>query len=101
MPSWIDGSLYPDADAPEAIETLEARIDFVARLCGAWDFGVLPEADTVAEVRRPEWHAAVDATRLLTSIAYHLVRSWHGLPELPYLGTFPADVRDDPQLRHV
>lgn len=33
--------------------------------------------------------------------AYHLVRSWHGLPSLPYLGQQIAAIRHDPSLRHV
>jgi hypothetical protein len=101
MPSWIDGSLYPDTEVPDEIATLEDRVDFLARLCGAWDFGILPEAETVAEVRRPEWREAVDATRFLTSPAYHLVRKWHGLPSLPYLGQQIPLIRDDPSLKHV
>ena len=83
---WIDGALYPDTEPPATLEGLAERVDFLARLCAAWDFGLLPNPETVAEVRRPEWREAVDACRLLTSPAYHLLRSWHGLPPLPYLG---------------
>ena len=101
MPSWIDGSLYPDTEVPDEIATLEDRVDFLARLCAAWDFGVLPEAETVAEIRRPEWREAVEATQLLTSPAYHLVRKWHGLPSAPYLGQQIALIRDDPDLARV
>jgi hypothetical protein len=87
MPSWIDGSLYPDVEPPDAITTIEERIDFLSRVCGAWDFGILPEPETVAEILGGEWREAVDATQFLTSLSYHLVRQWHGLPELPYLGS--------------
>lgn len=62
---------------------------------------MLPEADTVAEIRRPEWRKAVDACRLLTSPAYHLVRHWHDLPPLPYLGQQLAYIRDDPNLEYI
>lgn len=72
---WIDGALSPDLDPPAALESLEDRVDFLARLCAAWDFGRLPDPQVVAEVRRPEWRAAVEACRLLTSPTYHLVRS--------------------------
>jgi hypothetical protein len=75
MSSWIDGALYPDMEPPETLETLADRVDFLARLCGAWDFGVLPYPETVAEIRGPEWREAVDACRLLTSPAYHLLRT--------------------------
>jgi hypothetical protein len=83
------------------LNTLADRVDFLARLCSAWDFGLLPESETVAEIRRPEWREAVDACRLLTSPAYHLLRSWHGLPTLPYLGQELAYIRDDPNLKYV
>ena len=79
MSSWIDGALYPDTEPPEALDDLAARVDFLVRLCGAWDFGVLPYPEIVAEIRRPEWREAVDACRLLTSPAYHLLRTWHNL----------------------
>ena len=101
MPSWIDGALYPDTDVPEEIVSLEDRVDFLVRLCGAWDFGLLPDRETIAEIRLPDWREAVDATRLLTSPTYHLVRSWHGLPPLPYLGQQLAYIRDDPSLAFI
>lgn len=101
MPSWIDGSLYPDTDVPDTVETLADRVDFLARLCGAWDFGVLPEHETIVEIREPEWREAVDRCRLLTSPTYHLVRKWHELPELVYLGQELAYIRDDPNLAFI
>lgn len=101
MPAWIDGTLYPDTDVPDELPSLGDRVDFLARLCSAWDFGLLPDRETVEEIRRPDWREAVDATRLLTSPTYHLVRSWHGLPTLPYLGQQIAYIRDDPSLEFV
>lgn len=98
---WLDGALYPDEEPPAALDSLADRVDFLARLCAAWDLGLLPEPATVAEIRRPEWREAVDACRLLTSPAYHLLRSWHGLPPLPYLGQQLAYIRDDPNLAYV
>ncbi len=76
-------------------------MDFLARLCSAWDFGLLPDRETVEEIRRAAWREAVDATRLLTSPAYHLLRTWNGLPILEYLGQQSAMIRDDPNLAHV
>ena len=35
------------------------------------------------------------------SAAYHLLRVWHGLPPLPYLGQQLAYIRDDESLNHV
>jgi len=101
MPWEIDGSLYPDTDVPAALGSLADRVDFLARLCAAWDFGLLPDFDTVAEIRRPAWREAVDACRLLTSPAYHLLRKWHALPALPYLGQQLAYIRDDPNLGYI
>jgi hypothetical protein len=98
---WLDGSLYPDVDMPEVLETLAERVDFLARLCAAWDFGLLPDEVTITEIRREEWRPAVDACRFLTSPAYHLLRRWHGLPALPYLGQQIASIRDDPCLASV
>jgi hypothetical protein len=98
---WLDGALYPDVDIPNVLETLPERVDFLARLCAAWDFGLLPGPDTIAEIRRTDWTPAVEATRLLTSPAYHLLRRWHGLASLAFLGQRIASIHDDPCLIHV
>ena len=98
---WLDGTLYPDVDPPMMLESLSDQVDFIARLCAAWDFGVLPYNETVEEIRRKEWREAVDACLLLTSPAYHLLREWHGLESLPYLGRELAYIRDDPYLQYV
>jgi hypothetical protein len=101
MPFQIDGALYPDTEPPEDLQNLAERVDFLARLCAAWDFGLLPDAETVSQIRRPDWRQAVDVCRLLTSPAYHLLRRWHALLPLPYLGRELAYIRDDPNLAHV
>ena len=101
MANWIDGALYPDLEPPSELETLGDRVDFLARLCAAADFGLLPLPETVQEIRRPSWRAAVDACRLLTSPTYHLLRRWHGLPSMPYLGQQLAYIRDDPNLGYI
>src|SRR3972149_801245 len=98
---WLDGALYPDVDVPDALKTLADRVDFLARLCADWDFGLLPTAETVVHIRRVEWKPAVEACRLLTSPAYHLLRRWHGLSSLPWLGQQIASIRDDPCLVQV
>lgn len=97
----IDGALYPDVEPPETLDSLAEQVDFLARLCAAWDFGLLPDWETVSEIRRAEWRPAVEACRLLTSPMYHLLRRWHGLSPLPYLGSVPAYIRDDPSLAFV
>jgi hypothetical protein len=97
----IDGALYPDVEVPERLDSLASRIDFLARLCAAWDFGLLPDWDTIVAIRQPEWRPAVEACALLTSPTYHLLRGWHGLAPRPYLGSIPAYIRDDPFLSQV
>lgn len=80
---------------------MAAQVDFLVRLCGAWDFGILPTMPTMREIRRPSWREAVDSCRLLTSPVYHLLREWHGLETLPYLGKQLAYIRDDPYLAFI
>ncbi len=101
MQPWIDGSLYPDQEIPDSLDTLADRVDFLARMCSAWDFGILPEDRTIQEVKKKRWRPAVDSCRLLTSPTYHLLRRWHGLSRLPFLGQPIPLVRDDPSLDFV
>ncbi len=98
MPEWIDGTLYPDTDVPDSLELLADKVDFLARLCGAWDFGILPYEETVEEIKRPEWREAVDACQMLTSIAYQILRDWHDLPAVPYIGREFDYINEDPCL---
>jgi len=48
MPFKIDGTLYPDIEPPAELNNLSERVSFLARLCAAWDFGLLPDAEAVA-----------------------------------------------------
>ncbi len=98
---WIDGSLYPDEEVPDRLDNLADRIDFIARVCGAWDFGLLPLPITLKEILKKDWKKAVDETRLLTSCAYHLLRELHDLEPLPYLGPKFPDILNDPFLIEV
>ena len=52
---WLDGSLYPDMDPPDTLDTLPEQVDFLASLCAAWDFGIPPEESTVKEIGQTEW----------------------------------------------
>jgi hypothetical protein len=101
MSFQIDGALYPDVEPPCELATLGDQVEFLARLCAAADFGLLPWPETVEEIRRPAWRAAVDACKMLTSPTYHLLRRWQGLAPLPYLGQQLAYIRDDPNLAYV
>lgn len=97
----IDGSLYPDQEPPRELRALGDRIDYLHRLCAAWDFGILPDTEAIREIRSPEWREVVDRCRFLTSPTYHLLREWHGLERLEFLGTVPARISSDPSLEHV
>jgi len=98
---WLDPTLYPDTQPPVVLASLAEQVDFLARLCSAWDFGILPEQETIDEIRQAHWREAVEECRLLTSPTYHLVREWHHLERLPYLGQPLAYIRDDPFLAYV
>jgi chromosome condensin MukBEF complex kleisin-like MukF subunit len=98
---WLDTALYPDIEMPVSVNDLQDQIDFIARLCAAWDFGILPDQETLKEIRSKNWRLAVDKCRLLTSPAYHLLRQWHDLPSLSFLGQRLAYICDDPSLDYV
>ncbi|MBI3761961.1 MAG: hypothetical protein HY260_08900, partial [Chloroflexi bacterium] len=54
--TWqIDGALYPDTDPPNHLPTIADQVDYIARLCAAWDFGLLPDWETIEEIRRAAW----------------------------------------------
>lgn len=99
--AWLDHSLYPDIPPPDKLESVIDQEDFICRLCSAWDFGILPEMATIEEIRHPHWREAVDGCQLLTSLSYHLLREWHRLPEMPYLGESLPYIINDPQLQFV
>lgn len=50
MPFEIDSSLYPDEPPPIRLETLGQRVDYLARLCAAWDFGLLPDDPSLGSI---------------------------------------------------
>ncbi|MFQ5708669.1 MAG: hypothetical protein ACE5HO_14535 [bacterium] len=98
---WIDGSYYPEQPVPDNITGLPEKVDFLIRLCAAWDFGLPPASNTFEEILRDDWKIAVDEAQLLTSCAYHLLRELHHLEPLPYLGTPFPDILNDPYLEYV
>jgi hypothetical protein len=98
---WIDGSLYPEQDVPQAITTLADKIDFLVRVCAAWDFGLPPNSATWSEILKDDWREAAAETRLLTSCAYHVLRELHHLQPAPYLGPSFPQILNDPYLEFV
>ncbi len=101
MSFQIDGTLYPDVAPPARLGTDADRADFITRLCAAWDFGIVPDRETLVEVMRPSWRSAVDLGQVLSSASYRFLRRRHGLPNLPFLVDVPADIREDPSLAFV
>ena len=59
MSDFIEQSVFPELDTPPArFETMAEKADYVARICGAWDFGIVPEAETFALFAG--WHDVFD-----------------------------------------
>jgi hypothetical protein len=70
----LDHSVYPDMDEPPIVlETVEAKADYVHRICAAWDYGVHPEPETFTLFAR--WKEVFDRFPVLTSPAYHAFRA--------------------------
>ena len=63
----IDGSLYPDKQQPVP-RAFPEKVDYLARLCSAWDFGVpAGNEETLRENRRAEWRGTGFSPRLPTT----------------------------------
>jgi hypothetical protein len=78
---YIDQSVYSDIDPPSELLTLEAKADYLHRICSAWDFRIHPEPETFAVLR--EWKQVFDRFPLVTSPAYHAFRAWFGWERVP------------------
>jgi hypothetical protein len=46
----FDGTPYPEVEPPDNLDISGERKDFIARLCSVWDFGLLPDGKTAAEL---------------------------------------------------
>jgi hypothetical protein len=69
--------------------TIEAQADYIARLCGAWDFGIIPTRETFALLS--SWRDAFDTFPVPASPAYAAFRSWFGWPPIPQWPPLQAD----------
>ena len=78
MDAAIDHSLYPDTAAPDDLRDERVAADYVQRVCGAYDFGIVPSAAVLATLRglRPVF----DRFPLPASPAYHALRRLFGWP---------------------
>jgi hypothetical protein len=94
---YIDRSLYPEESPPESLDTLEARADYVARVCAAWDFGIVPEPETLSLLA--EWRDVLDLYPLPSSVAYHTLRALYRWPPVPAGWIPPRQSAADPEDR--
>lgn len=86
----IDTSVYPDLDQmPTQLATPEEKADYLARICGAWDFGILPDRETFRLFRT--WRDIFDSYPLLHSAAYAAFRSLYGWPSMTGGSVLAAD----------
>ncbi len=76
----MDHSVYPDIGHGDEFTDDYDRADYVSRICGAWDFGIPPELETVALFRR--WQSVFDAFPLPRSRSYHAFRAFFGWPAM-------------------
>lgn len=85
---YIDHSVFPDRDEFSELKSdffsdLE-RAEYVERICGAWDFDVRPEPETLTLFRN--WKTIFDQFPLLHSPGYHAFRTFFGWNQLPRVG---------------
>ncbi len=81
---WLDHSVYPDyntSELPTQLHTPQAKADYLARICGAWDFGIIPTPETFDLFRH--WQSIFDTFPLASSPSYSAFRAWFGWPPLP------------------
>ncbi len=85
---YIDQSVYPDMEPPTELLTLEAKADYLHRICAAWDFRIHPEPETFALFRG--WKEVFDRFPLPASPAYHAFRAWYGWEAFPRPSEIPC-----------
>jgi hypothetical protein len=79
----IDHSLYPDEPAPADLSDEGDAADYIHRVCGALDFGIVPEREVVETMR--DLRPVFDKFPLTPSPAYHMFRRLFGWPPVPAL----------------
>jgi hypothetical protein len=86
----IDYSVYPDLDhPPDELLTPEDKADYVARVCGAWDFDLPPTPETFSLFS--SWRDVFDRFPLPHSPAYAAFRTIFRWPPLPGGSVLEAD----------
>lgn len=73
----LDYSVYPDVGVlPRDLPTPEDKADYVSRICHAWDFGIVPTAETFELFAG--WKEIFDEFVVPHSPAYAAFRSYYG-----------------------
>jgi hypothetical protein len=86
----LDLSVYPDLeDPPHELTTDYDKADYVARICGAWDYGIFPTPETFELFSG--WHDVFDRFPVLTSSAYATFRTLYRWPRIPGGSVLYAD----------
>jgi hypothetical protein len=77
----IDFSLYPElAEPPRTLPADGDKADYLARVCGAWDLGLVPTRDTFALLR--SWREIFDRFPITGSPSYTAFRMLYGWPTI-------------------
>jgi hypothetical protein len=78
----MDLTVYPDLDElPREFKTDFDRAEYLARICGAWDFGIFPTSETFELFA--DWRDIFDRFPLIDSPAYHTFRTHFGWLRVP------------------
>ena len=80
----IDLSLFPDTTPPDDLHDEHVAADYVQRVCGAYDFGIVPSAAVLGTLRGLS--AVFDRFPLAASPAYHALRrlfKWPAVASVP------------------
>ncbi|PSB29607.1 hypothetical protein [Chlorogloea sp. CCALA 695] len=73
----LDYSVYPDIeDLPQTLHSPEDKADYVARICHAWDFGIVPTLETFELFG--DWQEIFNEFVVPHSPAYAAFRDYYG-----------------------
>lgn len=86
----LDLSVFPDLDSPPTMLVSDPdRADYIARVCGAWDFDIVPTPATFRLFAT--WRDVFDRYPLLDSPSYAAFRTIFRWPRLPGGRAMQAD----------
>ncbi len=77
----LDYSLFPDvSELADTLTTDGDQADYLARVCGAWDFGIVPMLETFQLFR--SWRSMFDRFPISGSPSYAAFRMLYGWPAI-------------------